>query len=169
TRYGFAEESYFTFSFSPLRDDGERITGVLQIVTEVTAAVLAERRASLLHAPSNQTALARTLPRDRVAGASAGPTASPSTAPRSEARILVADDNPDTREYLVRLLSQRWQVDAVADGQAALDAAIAAPPDVVLSDVMMPNLDGIGLIKALRAHPSTSTVPVILLSARAGE
>jgi signal transduction histidine kinase len=93
----------------------------------------------------------------------------PPAAPRSDARILVADDNPDMREYLVRLLSQRWQVEAVVDGQAALDAAIAAPPDVVLSDVMMPNLDGIALVKALRAHPGTSTVPVILLSARAGE
>jgi signal transduction histidine kinase len=88
---------------------------------------------------------------------------------QSSARVLIADDNPDMREYLVRLVSQRWRVDAVADGRAALDAAIAAPPDLVLSDVMMPNLDGIALVKALRAHPSTSMVPVILLSARAGE
>jgi signal transduction histidine kinase len=90
-------------------------------------------------------------------------------AQRSDARVLIADDNPDMREYLVRLLSQRWRVDVVADGQAALEAAVAAPPDVVLSDVMMPRLDGIALVKALRAHPSTSMVPVILLSARAGE
>ncbi|HEX3764888.1 MAG TPA: ATP-binding protein [Kofleriaceae bacterium] len=93
----------------------------------------------------------------------------PPAARRSNARVLIADDNPDMREYLMRLLSQRWRVDVVADGQAALDAALAAPPDLVLSDVMMPNLDGVALVKALRAHPSTSTVPVILLSARAGE
>lgn len=60
TRYGFAEESYFTFTFSPLRDDEGRIAGILQLVTEVTGAVLAERRASALHELSNLTALAKT-------------------------------------------------------------------------------------------------------------
>src|SRR5262249_55539827 len=95
--------------------------------------------------------------------------ATPPPTPHSDARILVADDNPDMREYVVRLLSQRWRVEAVADGQAAFEAATAAPPDVVVSDVMMPNLDGIALVKALRAQPSTSMVPVLLLSARAGE
>src|SRR4029077_2261504 len=60
TRYGFTEEAYFTFSFSPLRDDDGRIAGILQIVTEVTDAVLGERRATALHALSSQTALAKT-------------------------------------------------------------------------------------------------------------
>jgi hypothetical protein len=60
TRYGFTEEAYFTFSFSPLRDGARRIAGVLQIVTEVTDAVLSERRTVVLHQLSNRTAHAAT-------------------------------------------------------------------------------------------------------------
>jgi signal transduction histidine kinase len=85
------------------------------------------------------------------------------------ARILVADDNADMRAYLVRLLDDRWRTDAVVDGQAALEAIRRDPPDLVLSDVMMPRLDGVALLKALRADPKTSTIPVVLLSARVGE
>jgi len=84
-------------------------------------------------------------------------------------RILLADDNADMRDYLARLLGVRYSVRAVADGEAALEAALAWAPDLVLSDVMMPRLDGIGLLRALRAAPQTRTTPVILLSARAGE
>ena len=58
---------------------------------------------------------------------------------------------------------------AVPDGEAALEAARAVPPDLVLSDVMMPRLDGFGLLRALRADERTRQLPVILLSARAGE
>jgi signal transduction histidine kinase len=93
-----------------------------------------------------------------------------SSDPRAHgARILLADDNADMREYVSRLLRERWNVKAVHDGQQALEAALAEPPDLVLTDVMMPNLDGFGLMKALRADPRTKTVPIILLSARAGE
>ena len=73
------------------------------------------------------------------------------------------------RRYVARLLGDLYDVVAVADGQAALEAAHAAPPDLVLSDVMMPRLDGFGLVRALRADERTRTVPIILLSARAGE
>ncbi len=83
--------------------------------------------------------------------------------------ILLVDDNADMREYLRRLLSQRWTVHAVGDGTTALEMALAQPPDLVLSDVMMPGLDGFELLRALRADPRTSAVPVVLLSARAGE
>jgi signal transduction histidine kinase/DNA-binding response OmpR family regulator len=85
------------------------------------------------------------------------------------ARILLADDNADMRGYLARLLRERWTVDAVADGAEALSTARRSPPDLVLSDVMMPNLDGFGLLAALRAEPGTRSVPFIMLSARAGE
>jgi PAS domain S-box-containing protein len=85
------------------------------------------------------------------------------------ARILWADDNADMREYVRRLLSAHWQVEAVADGRAALELARRAPPDLVLADVMMPELDGFALLEALRNNARTRTVPVILLSARAGE
>ena len=67
------------------------------------------------------------------------------------------------------MLSARYEVEAVGDGEAALAAAEARLPDLVLTDVMMPRLDGLGLLQALRAGPRTKAIPVILLSARAGE
>jgi signal transduction histidine kinase len=85
------------------------------------------------------------------------------------ARILLADDNADMRAYVKRLLSEYWDVEAVPDGDAALAAARARLPNLVLTDVMMPGLDGFGLLRELRADPRTREVPVILLSARAGE
>jgi signal transduction histidine kinase len=87
----------------------------------------------------------------------------------ARARVLWADDNADMRAYVTRLLGARFEVTAVADGQAALEAARAEPPDVVLCDVMMPRLDGTGLLRELRADPRLRETPVILLSARAGE
>jgi len=87
----------------------------------------------------------------------------------SKARILIVDDNADMREYLTRILSEHVQVEAVADGVAALAAVQERLPDLILSDVMMPGLDGFGLLQALRDNPQTKEVPIILLSARAGE
>jgi PAS domain S-box-containing protein len=83
--------------------------------------------------------------------------------------ILVADDNADMRDYIRHLLSPRWNVEAVADGQAALEAARRHKPDLVLADTMMPHLDGMALLSELRRDPELGTVPVVLLSARAGE
>jgi light-regulated signal transduction histidine kinase (bacteriophytochrome) len=73
------------------------------------------------------------------------------------------------RDYVRRLLAEHHEVRAVDDGHAALAAARERRPDLVLTDVMMPGLDGFGLLRALRADPATRTVPVIMLSARAGE
>jgi signal transduction histidine kinase len=84
-------------------------------------------------------------------------------------RILLAEDNADMREYVSRLLEERFDVVTASNGEEALEAAIAHPPDLILSDVMMPGLDGFGLLAEVRKRPETSTVPVILLSARAGE
>ncbi|MCX8253606.1 MAG: response regulator [Beijerinckiaceae bacterium] len=87
-----------------------------------------------------------------------------------EARILLADDNADMRGYLGRLLTRRgWTIEAVADGEAALAAARRQLPDLVLSDVMMPGLNGLELAAALRRDPQFTDVPIILLSARAAE
>ena len=83
--------------------------------------------------------------------------------------ILVADDNADMCAYLIRLLSPSWHVETVTDGEQALAAIRTRRPDLVLSDVMMPGLDGLALLRTLRADPSTATIPMILLSARAGE
>ncbi len=89
--------------------------------------------------------------------------------PVGAGRILVVDDNADMRTYLSRLLRARWEVETANDGQTALTCARARPPDLILSDVMMPGLDGFALLRALREDRKTRTVPVILLSARAGE
>lgn len=83
-------------------------------------------------------------------------------------RIVLADDNADMRAYVERLLGHEHRVIAVADGAAALVALREAPADLLLTDVMMPVLDGIALTRAVRADPALCTVPVIMLSARAG-
>lgn len=89
--------------------------------------------------------------------------------PSSGARILVADDNADMREYLCNLLQSHWRVEAVGNGAEALESVRANPPDLILSDVMMPQLDGFGLLNALRSEDASKDIPFLLLSARAGE
>ncbi|HTS48055.1 MAG TPA: ATP-binding protein, partial [Bryobacteraceae bacterium] len=84
-------------------------------------------------------------------------------------RILLADDNADMREHVSRILSSEYEITAVSDGLAALKEALENAPDLVLSDVMMPGLDGFRLLRELRADARTREIPVILLSARAGE
>ena len=84
-------------------------------------------------------------------------------------RILVVDDNADMRDYVADLLSPEYDVHTATDGRDALDRVAQVRPDLVLSDVMMPNLDGFGLLRKLRADPATAGTPVIMLSARAGE
>jgi PAS domain S-box-containing protein len=83
-------------------------------------------------------------------------------------RVLVADDNADMREYLSQLLRD-WEVTTVSTGLAALDESRANPPHLIVTDVMMPELDGFGLLRELRADPRTDAIPVLMLSARAGE
>jgi PAS domain S-box-containing protein len=91
------------------------------------------------------------------------------TASQSRPKVLLADDNADIRNYLSRLLATRFRVEAVIDGMAALVAARRQPPDLILTDVMMPQLDGFGLLAEIRADPKLASVPVVMLSARAGE
>jgi signal transduction histidine kinase/DNA-binding response OmpR family regulator len=85
------------------------------------------------------------------------------------ARVLIADDNADMREYLRDLLAAYYTVETVPDGQDALAAIARHRPDLVLCDVMMPRIDGFALLKALRSDESLRSTPLILLSARAGE
>ncbi|TPX67093.1 hypothetical protein SpCBS45565_g03998 [Spizellomyces sp. 'palustris'] len=85
-------------------------------------------------------------------------------------RILLVDDNADIRSYISSLLiHQNWHVTHAKDGTQALQLALSDPPDLVLSDVMMPGLDGFELIKGLRGRIETRSLPIILVSARAGE
>ncbi|MEV4319478.1 SpoIIE family protein phosphatase [Actinocrispum sp. NPDC049592] len=88
----------------------------------------------------------------------------------STTTVLIADDNADMREYLARLLTGAgYEVRTVTDGVEALESVRRRPVDLVVSDVMMPRLDGLSLVAALRADRRTETVPVLLLSARAGQ
>ncbi|GGL06074.1 histidine kinase [Sphaerisporangium melleum] len=115
--------------------------------------------------PEDGTAAGETATADASTGAGL-----PASGDGTPARVLVADDNADMREYLLRLLKGAgYRVDAVSDGLQALDAVRAEAPDLVVSDVMMPRLDGLALVAALRADPRTAGVPVLLLSARAGQ
>ena len=84
--------------------------------------------------------------------------------------MLLADDNADLRTYIARLLAERgYEVTTAADGEAALAAARSAKPDLLVTDVMMPRLDGFGLLRAMRNDAGLRDLPVIMLSARAGE
>lgn len=85
------------------------------------------------------------------------------------ARILCVDDNADLREYLRSLLADEYDLRIAADGATALRSARQDPPDLVISDIMMPGMDGMTLLQALRGDARTRTLPVILLSARAGQ
>jgi signal transduction histidine kinase len=95
---------------------------------------------------------------------------SPSAAPSNGQRILLADDNADMRDYVRQLLETRgYQVEAVGDGETALTTARATRPDLILTDVMMPRLNGIELLRMIRSDPILAGTPVVMLSARAGE
>ncbi|OXM59940.1 SpoIIE family protein phosphatase [Amycolatopsis vastitatis] len=136
---------------------GTRHLPAEHVVSEPSARGIAADTAE----PYVQEAL-RWLPDSRPA-----PGAAPAVAPG--ARVLVADDNADMRGYLVRLLRDDYAVTAVRDGVEAFAAASAEPPELIISDVMMPRLDGLGLLAKLRGDPRTAAVPVLLLSARAGQ
>jgi PAS domain S-box-containing protein len=94
----------------------------------------------------------------------------PTPSSRGDApRILVVDDNADIREYVLSLLARDYQVETAVDGAEALAQARETQPDLVLTDVMMPRMDGFELLAALHEDPLTVGVPVVMLSARAGE
>ena len=85
------------------------------------------------------------------------------------ARIVLADDNADMRAYLKELLEPYYQVEAVADGEAALAALQRERAALLISDVMMPKVDGFALLRRVRAESTLKSISVVLLSARAGE
>ncbi|MFE3636609.1 SpoIIE family protein phosphatase [Streptomyces sp. NPDC059168] len=107
---------------------------------------------------------------DDPVGRAGASTAGTGPARGTGARVLLADDNSDMREYLTRILDGAgYQVTAVDDGAEALATARRDIPDLVVSDVMMPRLDGLELVARLRGDTRTASVPVLLLSARAGQ
>ena len=85
-------------------------------------------------------------------------------------RVLLADDNADLRDYISRLLADHgYEVETTADGEGALAALRTQRPDILVTDVMMPRLDGFGLLRAVREDESLRDLPVVMLSARAGD
>jgi len=134
-----------------------------------------ETQATVQHAKAFVSEALRWLPGSSAKQSRPPPSSIPGELPEplalapAQARIIVADDNADMREYLARLLGRHWHVNVVADGAQALALTKRVVPDLVLTDVMMPNLDGFGLIRALRSDPRTALVPVVMLSARVGE
>ena len=111
----------------------------------------------------------RWLPAEPARPPIAGVASPPAAAVTGRPRILLADDNADLRDYVRRLLEVSYEVEVVEDGVAALESARARPPRLIITDVMMPKLDGFGLVRELRADPALATIPIVVLSARAGE
>ena len=103
-------------------------------------------------------------PSDRQGGGGAGPDDADRASPPL---VLVVEDNVELRAFLVRYLSRHFRIAEAPDGATGLEVARGASPDVVVSDVMMPGLDGFGLLRGLRADPELESVPVVLLTARA--
>jgi PAS domain S-box-containing protein len=130
------------------------------------------RRPTSMQAVAYVQEVLRWLPDSaRAADAIIDGTEMPGSVPavRQGGRILLADDNADMRAYVRHLLAPHFDVQAVADGEEALQAIRTHRPDLVLADVMMPRLDGFGLLRAIRRDESLRDLPVIMLSARAGE
>nr|WP_239520574.1 ATP-binding protein [Blastococcus saxobsidens] len=160
----------------------------LAMVHELTA--LHGGSVSVVSEPGRGSTFTVTLPFGAPDAEASGPTAVPSEAARGEAAsweedtarpegevaggaggaaVLVVDDNADMRAYLTRLLAPHYSVRTTANGEEALAAVATRPPDLVLTDVMMPRVDGFELLRALRTDPATRPIPVIMLTARAGQ
>jgi signal transduction histidine kinase/CheY-like chemotaxis protein len=97
------------------------------------------------------------------------PREQPAATADTSTTVLVVDDNADMRTYLTRLLAPIWRVRTSANGEEALASITEQRPDVVVTDVMMPRIDGFELLRRLRADEATRRIPVIMLTARAGQ
>ena len=80
--------------------------------------------------------------------------------------LLLVDDSDDFLDYLSGVLSSEYNIITATDGQAALNKMETFRPDIVLSDVMMPNMDGNELCRRIKANPATTNIPVVMLTAR---
>lgn len=81
--------------------------------------------------------------------------------------VLVVEDDPDQRRLLERMLTAGgWRVSTAPDGEAGIRVAIATPPDIVVLDVMMPELNGFQTCRRLKSEPATRSVPVVILTSK---
>jgi len=83
--------------------------------------------------------------------------------------LLIVDDSKDVRDYVKSCLDRKYRVEEASDGKQALEVARSAHPDLIISDVMMPQMDGYQLCKALKSEPKLSHIPIVLLTAKASE
>lgn len=107
--------------------------------------------------------------RGRTFGTKPPGVSAATTAGGGRPRILVAEDDPDLLKMLEVVMRTLGEVVTAVDGQDAFEKALAGPPpDVVVTDVMMPRMDGLTLARQLKAHQALSKVPIIMLTARTG-
>ena len=106
---------------------------------------------------------------DEIAGSVAEDQSDERATTEAQPVVLLVDDNADMREYVRSLLAGRFDVISAGNGRTGLEEVRKRAPDLVLTDVMMPEMDGFALLAALRKDPATAVIPVIMLSARAGE
>ncbi len=83
--------------------------------------------------------------------------------------VLIVDDNADMRKHMSNIIAKKYRVITAADGHDALNKVTQFSPSLILSDIMMPVMDGITMIKRLRENVITASIPVLLITARAGE
>ncbi len=140
------------------------VNGSREVSTATKAAAFVEE--ALRWLPQTEEANSAAIERAQDGAAEAAANAALSG---SRERVLVADDNADMRDYVQRLLTPRYDVETVGNGVEALAAIRRTQPDLLVSDVMMPARDGFALLREIRADPEISSLPVILLSARAGD
>jgi signal transduction histidine kinase/CheY-like chemotaxis protein len=83
--------------------------------------------------------------------------------------LLIIEDNRDITHYLEKLLAEQYSLSFAEDGQKGIDKALAQLPDIIISDVMMPEKDGYEVCHALKNDPKTSHIPIVLLTAKAAQ
>ncbi|MCL7457621.1 SpoIIE family protein phosphatase [Micromonospora sp. MSM11] len=147
--------------------EGEGSTFTVRLPYGRATATATATRRERAHEPAHEAYVAEAL--RWLPEAAPAPTDRTDDDARDAATVLVVDDNADLRAFLASLLAPHHRVVVAADGREALDRVAERVPDLVLTDVMMPRLDGFGLVRALRADRRTAGLPIIVLSARAGE
>src|SRR5262249_41345879 len=93
--------------------------------------------------------------------------AAAAAAPADAPRVLIADDTPEMRALIAEILSDHYRISTVSDGAEAAEAARRDPPDLIISDVMMPHVDGYELCRRIREDPATAAIPFVMLTAKA--
>lgn len=96
-------------------------------------------------------------------------TAAETAGPTGRARLLLVEDNDEIAHFVTDVLKAEWHIRRVNNGQAGLEAALADGPDMVISDVLMPEMNGYELCRALKTNPATNHIPVLLLTAKAAD